>query len=69
MKPGDKGPEGSRRPLGRSITRTRLSVVTQVQAGSLSYLVNPGIDAEATGTGTHRACRRNTGWHEGKEIE
>jgi hypothetical protein len=46
MKPGDKGPQGLRRPLGRSIKRTRLSVVTQVQVGSLSYLVNPAIGAQ-----------------------
>lgn len=69
MKPGDKGPQGLRRPLGRSITRIRLSVVTQVQVRSLSYSVNSAIDAQATGTSAHRTCRRNTGWHEGKETK
>ena len=68
MKPGDKSPQGLRRDLGRSIKRTRLSVVTQAKVGSLSYLPNPTTDEEEIGAGTHPAFRRNTGRHEFKDV-
>ena len=69
MKPGDKCPKGLRRNSGRSIKRTRLSVVTQLKVGSLSHLLNPATDGEEIGTNTHPAFRRNTGRHEFKDVK
>ncbi len=69
MKPGDKGPKGSRRNSGRSIKRTRLSVVTQAKVGSHSDMLNPATDEEEIGMSTHPAFRRNTGRHVFKVVE
>lgn len=69
MKPSDKDEKSLRRNVGRSIKRTWLSIVTQVEMGSRSVYTNPATYSEATSEGNCVVSRCNTRWHALKDVE